>query len=149
MKNRPSKDEYFMDMASVVSRRSTCIRRQIGALLVSGDGHILATGYNGAPKGMRHCLGNVCMRDEMDISSGQRQEFCRAVHAEQNALLQAASHGASLVGASLYCTVFPCVICAKMLINAGVVRVVYTEHYPDELAAKMLAEANVQVDLWV
>ncbi len=146
---RPNKDEYFMTLAADVARRSTCIRHKIGAILVSSDGHVLATGYNGAPRGMRHCLGTGCMRDELSIPSGTQQQLCRAVHAEQNALLQAASHGASLVGAHLYCTMYPCVICAKMLINAGVKRVVYSEHYPDDLAEEMLLAVGVEVVRWL
>lgn len=142
--SRPNKDEYFMGLAREVATRSTCKRHKIGAVLVSMDGHVLATGYNGAPRGMKHCLDIGCMRDQRNIPSGTQQQLCRAVHAEQNALIQAASHGTSLEGSKLYCTHSPCVICLKMLINAGVKYIVHAKHYPDDLSKEMLDEA-----IWV
>jgi len=142
---RPPWDEYFGEICQVVARRSTCLRRQVGAILVK-DRRILATGYNGPPRGLKHCaeLGG-CYRERMGVPSGQRQELCRALHAEQNAIIQAALHGVSTVGSTMYVTTFPCSLCAKMLINAGVERVVYRGDYPDQLAAEMLEEAGVQV----
>jgi len=143
---RPSKDAYFMGLACEAALRSTCKRHKIGAILVSSDGYVLATGYNGAPKGMKHCLDIGCIRDQRNIPSGTQQQLCRAVHAEQNALIQAASHGTSLDGSTLYCTHSPCVICLKMLINAGIKRIVHGKLYPDGLAEEMLKEA-IWVDL--
>jgi dCMP deaminase len=145
---RPSWDEYFMEICRVVARRSTCLRRQVGAVLVSGR-RILATGYNGAPKGMTHCaeMGG-CYREQMQIPSGERQELCRALHAEQNAIIQAAIHGVKLEDVTAYCTTFPCVTCAKMLINADVRRIVFEVDYPDELSRRMLAEAGVELVRW-
>jgi dCMP deaminase len=145
---RPSWDEYFCEICDVVARRSTCLRRHVGAILVR-DRRILATGYNGPPRGLKHCaeLGG-CYRERMGVPSGQRQELCRALHAEQNAIIQAALHGVETTGSTMYVTNFPCSLCAKMLINAGVVRIVYRGDYPDELAAEMLAEAGVQVVRW-
>jgi dCMP deaminase len=143
-KGRPSWDRYFMDMAWSISRRSTCLRRQMGALLVR-DRRILATGYNGAPAGLPHCEEVGCRRQRLGIPSGQRPELCRALHAEQNAIVQAALHGVSVKDAVLYCTNQPCVICAKMLINAAVRRIVYEVEYPDDLALEMLGEAGVEL----
>jgi len=142
--HRPSWDRYFMDMAWTISRRSTCLRRQMGALLVR-DKRILATGYNGAPAGLPHCEEVGCRRQQVGIPSGQRPELCRALHAEQNAIVQAALHGVSVKDAVLYVTNQPCVICAKMLINAGIRRVVYQVEYPDELAVEMLGQAGVEL----
>lgn len=139
---RPAWDEYFMAITQLVATRSTCLRRQVGAIAVA-DRRILATGYNGAPSGLRHCLELGCLRQEKNIPSGQRHELCRAIHAEQNVIVQAAYHGISIKGADLYCTDHPCVICAKMLINAGVKRIVYRSGYPDELSREMLDEAGV------
>ena len=139
---RPSWDDYFMEMARVVSRRSTCLRRSVGALLVR-DKRILTTGYNGAPAGLPHCEQVGCRREQLGIPSGERQELCRALHAEQNAIIQAALHGVSVDGATLYCTAQPCVICSKMLINSGIKGVVYAEGYPDELSRELLEEAGV------
>ena len=146
MKERPSYDAYFMEMAHVVSKRSTCLRRSVGALLVK-DKHILSTGYNGAPKGFRHCAEVGCVREKLNVPSGERHELCRGLHAEQNAIIQAALHGVSTKGSTLYCTNHPCVICAKMIINAGIVRVVIRDGYRDELAAKMLKEVGIKVEL--
>lgn len=144
MQERPSYDEYFMEMAHVVSKRSTCLRRQVGALLVK-DKHILSTGYNGAPKGLAHCSEVGCLRAKQQIPSGQRHELCRGLHAEQNAIIQAAVFGVSITGSSLYCTNTPCVVCAKMLINAGVEEIIYAGDYPDELAMKILSESNIKI----
>jgi dCMP deaminase len=141
---RPSWDEYFMDIVGVVSRRSTCVRRKVGAALVK-DRRILSTGYNGAPSGMAHCLDRGCLRLELKVPSGERHELCRGLHAEQNAIIQAALHGVSVRGAALYCTNHPCVICAKMIINAGIVRIVIRDGYQDDLAAEMLQEAGIEV----
>jgi len=144
---RPSWDDYFLDIARLVARRSTCRRRSVGALLVI-DKRILSTGYNGAPSGLRHCLEVGCLREQHNIPSGERHELCRGLHAEQNAIIQAALHGVSVKGATLYCTNHPCVICAKMIINAGVKRIVYSEGYSDELSFEMLKEAGVEVVKW-
>ena len=145
---RPSWDEYFQEICQVVAKRSTCLRRQVGAILVR-DKRILTTGYNGAPRGLRHCaeLGG-CYREQMGVPSGQRHELCRALHAEQNAIIQAAVHGIQVTGSVLYVTTFPCSLCAKMLINAGVIRVIYRGDYPDELALEMFEEAGVEVVRW-
>ena len=142
MQDRPSYDEYFMEMAHVVSKRSTCLRRKVGALLVK-DKHILSTGYNGAPKGLSHCSEEGCLRENMDIPSGERHELCRGLHAEQNAIIQAAVFGVSIKDSTLYCTNTPCVVCVKMLINAGVKEIIYSGDYPDSLAKKMLGESTI------
>ena len=144
MQDRPSYDEYFMEMAHVVSKRSTCLRRKVGALLVK-DKHILCTGYNGAPKGLSHCSDVGCLREEQNIPSGERHELCRGLHAEQNAIIQAALFGVSVKGSVLYCTNTPCVVCVKMLINAGVEEIIYSGEYPDDLARKILQESNIKI----
>ncbi len=144
---RPSWDEYFLDIATLVASRSTCLRRQVGAVLVR-DKRILSTGYNGAPSGVSHCLTVGCLREELGIPSGERHELCRAVHAEQNAIIQAALHGVSTKGSTLYCTTQPCVLCAKMLINAGVEAIYFNGSYPDKLALEMLNEAGVKLNLF-
>jgi dCMP deaminase len=141
---RPSWDEYFMQIARVVATRSTCLRRHVGAVLVK-DKRILTTGYNGAPRGLPHCLEVGCLREQLGIPSGERQELCRGLHAEQNAIIQAAYYGVSIEGATLYCTHQPCITCAKMLINAGIKRIIFEEPYPDELAEQMLREAKVEL----
>ena len=141
---RPDWDTYFLDIVELVSRRSTCLRRAVGAALVR-DRRILATGYNGAPSKLQHCLDIGCLRDELQVPSGQRHELCRGLHAEQNAIIQAALHGVSVKDATLYCTNHPCIICAKMIINAGVSRIVIRDGYSDELAAQMLLEAGIVV----
>ena len=135
MEKRPDWDEYFMSFAELTAKRSTCLRRQVGAVIVK-DRHIIATGYNGAPKGLVHCTERKegCLREEMKIPSGERHELCRALHAEQNAIIQAATLGQSIEGATIYITHQPCVICAKMLINAGIERIVVKEGYPDPLS---------------
>jgi len=139
---RPSWDEYFMAIAEQVSGRSTCLRRRCGAVLVK-DKRILATGYNGVPAGLRHCEEVGCLRDQLGIPSGSRHELCRAIHAEQNAVVQAARHGTTIDGSIAYCTHQPCVLCAKILINAGIVEIVFRDSYPDPLSEEMLAEAGV------
>ena len=140
---RPDWDTYFMDMAKLASRRSSCLRRAVGAVLVK-DRRLLATGYNGVPSGVTHCEVTGCLRDKLKVPSGERHELCRGLHAEQNAIIQAAYHGVSIRGAHLYCTNLPCIICAKMLINAGVRRVVYLEGYADSLAQEMFAEVGLE-----
>ena len=142
---RPSWDEYFMQMSELTAQRSTCLRRKVGAVIVK-DKHIIATGYNGAPRGLRHCgdLGG-CLRQKLGVPSGQRHELCRALHAEQNAIIQAATLGQSIENASIYITHQPCVICAKMIINAGINRIVVKEGYPDELSAEILEEAGLKI----
>ncbi len=144
MDSRPSYDEYFMEMAHVVSKRSTCLRRKVGAILVK-DKHILSTGYNGAPKGLKHCSEVGCLRENLNVPSGEKHELCRGLHAEQNAIIQAAVFGVSIKDSVLYCTNTPCVVCVKMLINAGVIEIVYSGDYPDELAKKMLNESNIKI----
>ena len=144
MNARPSWDEYFMEMARVIASRSTCLRRSVGALLVR-DKRILATGYNGAPANLPHCAEVGCRREELGIASGERQELCRGLHAEQNAIIQGALHGVGVRGSVLYCTTQPCAICAKMLINVGVVRVVYEGDYADQLSLEMLQQAGVEL----
>ena len=143
-KQRPSWDVYFSELARLVASRSTCKRRQVGAILVRGD-RIIATGYNGAPQGLAHCLDVGCLREEMEIPSGHRYELCRGVHAEQNAIINAAIYGVSTVDSTLYCTNQPCILCARMLINAGVKRVVHQGDFDDELALKFFREAGVEV----
>lgn len=137
--------EYFMRISFLVAERSTCLRRKVGAIAVK-DKRILATGYNGAPAGTAHCLDIGCLRDKLGIPSGQRHELCRGLHAEQNVIIQAATHGVSITGADLYCTTQPCIICTKMLINCGVKNIHYAEGYPDELSRDMLKEAGVNFD---
>ena len=143
---RPDWDHYFMEMAEVVAKRSTCLRRQVGAVLVK-DRHILASGYNGAPSGMAHCAETGCLRQQMNVPSGQQHEICRGLHAEQNAIIQAALHGTSIRDSHLYVTHQPCVICAKMMINAGVKTVIMKGTYPDALAESMLQEAGIKLTL--
>lgn len=140
---RPSWDEYFLDIVKLVARRSTCLRRSVGAVLVK-DKRILATGYNGAPSGLKHCAEVGCLRKKMNISSGERHELCRGLHAEQNAIIQSALHGVSVKGATLYCTNHPCIICSKMIINAGITKVVYKDGYQDPMAQEILKEAGVE-----
>ena len=144
---RPSWDEYFMGIARQVATRSTCLRRHVGAVIVR-DKRILSTGYNGAPSGLPHCEVVGCLRERLGIPSGERQEICRGLHAEQNAIIQAALHGVSVEGADIYVTHQPCITCAKMIINAGIVRVVCAHTYPDELARSMLDEAGVRLEIW-
>ncbi|MBD3180120.1 MAG: cytidine deaminase [Candidatus Latescibacteria bacterium] len=140
---RPSWDEYFMKITRLVSERSTCLRRKVGAIIVKNK-RIISTGYNGAPKGLAHCLEIGCMRDRMEVPSGQRHELCRGVHAEQNAIIQAAVSGASMEGGTIYCTDSPCSTCAKMIINAGIVRLVLGARYPDQLGEDLIREAGLE-----
>jgi len=141
---RPSWDEYFMGITEMVAQRSTCLRRKVGAILVR-DKRIIATGYNGAPAKVSHCLDLGCLREQQGIPSGERHELCRGLHAEQNSIIQAALHGFSVEGATLYCTNMPCSICSKMLINARIEKIYYKEGYADNLSSVLLAEAKVPV----
>ena len=141
---RPSWDEYFLEVAHLVAKRATCLRRRVGAVLVK-DKKILATGYNGAPSGLKHCIDIGCLREKLSIPSGERHELCYGLHAEQNVLLQAALYGISTKGSSLYITNQPCVICAKMLINAGIKEIIISGGYPDKLAKKFLKEAKIKI----
>ena len=142
--SRPSWPEYFMTIAEMVAKRSTCLRRHVGSILVK-DKRILATGYNGAPAGLEHCAEVGCIRQNTSIPSGERHELCRGLHAEQNAIIQAAYHGISIAGSTLYCTNKPCVICSKMLINAGIVKIFYENGYDDPLADQMITEAGIEI----
>lgn len=142
---RPSWDSYFLGIAGVIAGRSTCLRRKVGAVLVK-EKRLLTTGYNGAPAGMKHCLETGCLRQLQNIPPGERHELCRGLHAEQNAVIQGAVHGVSIKGAVLYCTHHPCSMCAKMLVNAGIQRVVLKESYPDPFAEEIFREACVKVD---
>ena len=144
LSERRSWTKYFMDITYLVAQRSTCLRRSVGCIAVR-DRRLLATGYNGAPSGVAHCSETGCLRQKLGIPSGQRHEICRGVHAEQNVIIQAATHGISLSGAELYCTTFPCFICSKMLINCGIRTIVIAESYPDELSAQIFAEASVKI----
>ncbi len=141
---RPTWDEYFLDVALLVAKRSTCLRRQVGAVVVHNK-RILATGYNGAPSGLAHCLDIGCMREKLGIPSGQRQELCRGLHAEQNVIIQAVLHEVDLKDSIIYVTNQPCVTCSKMLIGVGVREIVMSEGYPDKLARQMLKEAKVKL----
>ncbi len=140
--NRPNWEEYFMQITHTVAQRSSCIRRKVGAIAVR-DAQILSTGYNGVPRGIEHCITTGCLRQKLNIPSGERHEICRGIHAEQNVIVQAAVHGISLKGATLYCTTQPCLICTKMLINVGIKEIFFSETYNDELAEAMLKEAQV------
>ena len=143
---RPNWDEYFMEVAKLTATRSTCLRRQVGAVIVK-DRHIIATGYNGAPRGLSHCdERGGCLRQELGVPSGQRHELCRALHAEQNAIIQAAAMGHGIEGGTIYITHQPCAICSKMIINAGISRIVIREGYPDQLAASILNEAGLEIE---
>ena len=138
---------YFMDMAKLAAQRSTCMRRQVGAVAVR-DRHVLATGYNGAPRGLKHCeeLGG-CLREKLKVPSGERHELCRALHAEQNAIIQAAVLGQSVEGGTIYITHQPCAICSKMIVNAGIRNIVVRQGYPDQLAVDILDEAGITVHM--
>lgn len=141
---RPSWDDYFARITVLVASRATCVRRKVGAILVL-EKRILATGYNGAPQGLSHCLEIGCLREKEGIPSGERHELCRGIHAEQNVIIQAARYGISIVGSTLYCTNLPCVICTKMLINSGVKKICYGDGYPDKLSFDMLEEAGIEL----
>ena len=142
MDNRVPWPEYFMRIAYMVAERSTCLRRKVGAVAVK-DKRILATGYNGAPAGLTHCLELGCLREKLGIPSGQRHELCRALHAEQNVIIQAAIHGVNIAGAEIFSTTQPCILCAKMLINCRVTAIYFAEGYPDEMSREMLEEAGI------
>lgn len=141
---RPDWDEYFMNIAELISSRSTCLRRKVGAVLVKGK-RILATGYNGAPSGLQHCAETGCIREKMGIPSGEKHELCRGLHAEQNAIIQAAYHGISIKDSILYITCHPCSVCAKMIINGGIKEIVIKESYPDKISGQLLAEGGIKV----
>jgi dCMP deaminase len=144
---RPSWDDYFMQITRLVSSRSTCLRRRVGAVMVK-DKRILATGYNGVPRGLAHCLDVGCLRDRLKIPSGERHELCRGLHAEQNAIIQAATSGTSIEGCILYSTHYPCVLCMKMILNASIREVIFAEGYPDGLAMEMAAEGGLRARLY-
>jgi dCMP deaminase len=143
---RPDIDEYFLKIASVAAERSTCRRHHMGAVAVK-DKHILATGYNGAPAGLKDCLELGCLRDELNIPSGERHEICRGIHAEQNVIIQATLHGVSLEGSTIYCTHTPCVLCAKMLVNARIKRFVSFRQYNDSSFIDLFKEAGIEVNI--
>lgn len=143
--NRPSWDEYFLRFAKLASIRSTCIRRKVGAVIVK-DNRIVATGYNGVPAGIRHCSEVGCIREQLGVESGTKHELCRGLHAEQNAIVSSANFGVELKDSTIYVTDQPCIICAKMIINAGIKRIVYLRGYPDKLSLDMLKEAKIKVE---
>ncbi|MDE7169915.1 MAG: cytidine/deoxycytidylate deaminase family protein [Mucispirillum sp.] len=142
--NRPDWDEYFMEMTGLAAKRSTCLRRNVGAVIVK-DNRILATGYNGAPSGVTHCEVTGCLRQKLNVPSGERHELCRGLHAEQNAIIQAALYGVSIEGAVLYCSAKPCSICSKMIINAKISKIIYGEYYEDKLADELLGETSIRI----
>ena len=137
-----------MDIAKLVAKRSTCLRRQVGAVIVK-DKNILATGYNGTPSGITHCSETGCLREQLKIPSGERHELCRGLHAEQNVIVQAAKHGINIDGSTLYCTNSPCIICSKMIINAGIKEIVYLDGYPDILSKDILGESGIDFRSYV
>ncbi len=143
-RNRPSWPTYFMNITFLVAKRSTCLRRAVGALIVK-DKRILSTGYNGAATGLKHCLEIGCLREKLNVPSGEKHELCRGIHAEQNAIIQAAYHGVSIKDATLFCTNMPCSICAKMIINAGIKRIYYHSGYADVISKEMLKEAGIEL----
>ncbi|OGI06325.1 MAG: cytidine deaminase [Candidatus Margulisbacteria bacterium GWF2_35_9] len=147
VQRRPTWDTYFMNIAHVIASRSTCLKRQVGSLIVK-DEQILATGYNGAPRGMKHATEVGCLREQLQVASGTHHELCRGLHAEQNAIIQAARSGVNVEGSTLYCTYMPCVICSKMIINAGIKKIVFNGYYPDELAVQMLNESGIEISLY-
>ena len=142
--SRPSWDEYFMELTHLIATRSTCLRRKVGALIVK-DKRILSTGYNGAPKNLPHCLDIGCLRKQKNIPSGERHELCRGIHAEQNAIIQAATSGINIDGATLYSTHYPCSLCIKMILNAGINKVLYNDGYPDELAKALAKKGSLKM----
>ena len=143
---RPDTDEYFLKIASVVAERSTCHRHHVGAVAVKNK-HILATGYNGAPSGLKDCLELGCLRDELNIPSGTRQEICRGIHAEQNVIIQASLHGVSLEGSTIFATHTPCNQCAKMLVNAKIARYVSFGRYDDNSFIDLFQEAGIELNM--
>jgi dCMP deaminase len=145
IEKRPGWDQYFAAITKQVATRSTCLRRKVGAIIVK-DKRILTTGYNGAPMGIKNCLERgTCLREELGIPSGQRHEICRALHAEQNAIIQAAYHGVNIKDSVMYCTTQPCVLCSKMIINSGIKKIYYFIEYPDKLAVELLNEAGIEI----
>ena len=144
---RPDWKEYFMQITELVATRTTCSRRAVGAVVVK-DNRILSTGYNGAPAGTAHCLDIGCMREAMKIPSGERQELCRGIHVEQNAIVQAARFGVSLFDSEIYVTTQPCITCAKLIVNVGIKKVIYKNPYPDNLALSFFKEAGVEVEVY-
>ncbi len=145
---RPSWDKYFMDLLELIKTRSTCMRRQVAAIIVR-DKQVISTGYNGAPRGVFHCDQVGCLREKLHVPSGERHELCRGIHAEQNAIIQASIHGVSIENSEIYITDSPCILCSKMLINAGIKRIVYKGEYPDKLALELLHEAGVVVEQYI
>jgi len=141
---RPSWETYFMDITFLVAKRSTCLRRAVGAIIIK-DKRILSTGYNGAPAGITHCIDVGCLREKLNVASGANHELCRGIHAEQNAIIQAALHGVSIKGSTLFCTNLPCSICAKMIINAGIQKICYDSGYADTMSGEMLEAAGIEV----
>ncbi|MEN6390329.1 MAG: cytidine/deoxycytidylate deaminase family protein [Syntrophomonas sp.] len=141
---RPGWDDYFLQLADLVATRSTCLRRHVGAVLVRNE-RIISTGYNGAPRGLKHCLDTGCLREERQIPSGHRYELCRGVHAEQNAIINAAFYGIATQHSVIYCTNQPCIICARMIINAGIVKVVHRGNFEDTLALELMEEAGITI----
>ncbi len=142
--SRPTIDEYFMEMAHLASSRSTCLRRKVGAVIVKNK-RVLSTGYNGAPRGLPHCEEVGCVREKQNIPTGERHELCRGVHAEQNAIIQAAVFGTSIEGGKIYTTNHPCVVCVKLLINSNITEIIYDDDYIDELAKEVLSQSKVKV----
>jgi dCMP deaminase len=142
---RPSWNTYFMDITLLVAKRSTCTRRAVGAVIVK-DKRILSTGYNGAPSGVKHCIEIGCLRQQLNVPSGEKHELCRGIHAEQNAIIQAALHGVSIRDATLFCTNLPCSICAKMIINAGIRKICYQSGYADAMSNDLFNEAGIEVE---
>ena len=141
---RPSWDEYFMKLANDVATRTTCLRRGVGCVIVK-DNRILATGYNGVPSGLRHCCETGCLREKLGVPSGKRHEICRGLHAEQNAIIQAAKYGINIQGSKIYVNTQPCIVCAKMIINAGIEEIIYQNPYDDELARELLQESGIKM----
>ncbi len=135
-----------MDIAELIKTRSTCIRRSVGAVIVK-EKRILATGYNGAPSGLAHCSETGCIRAELKVPSGQKHELCRGLHAEQNAIIQSAYHGISIKESIIYVTCHPCSVCAKMIINAGIKKIIISENYPDRIAGDLFKEAGVEIKI--
>ncbi len=144
LETRPSWEAYFMEITALVAKRSTCRRRAVGAIIVK-DKRVLATGYNGAPSNIRHCSEVGCLREKLNVPSGQKHELCRGIHAEQNAIIQAAYHGVAIKGSVLFCTNLPCAICAKMIINAGIQKIYYQDGYADDISQEMIAEAGIEL----
>lgn len=143
VKRRANWNEYFLKIAALVAERSTCKRHHIGAVIVK-DRQILTTGYNGAARNLPDCMQKGCIRDKLKIPSGQQQQVCRAIHAEQNAIIQAAIHGQNISGSTLYCTHSPCVICAKMIVNARIKTVVSYDDYAGKAFVKLFKQAGIE-----